>query len=142
MGLARLERQFDDMFERFFRELPMFFRGGTEGGSSWAPALDVIDCKDEVVVRADLPGLEQKDVQLEIQEGSLSLRGERAEEHEEKEGDYYFSERWEGNFNRSVALPPGVDTEHADATFKNGVLEVHLPKTGESKGKKIEIKSS
>ena len=83
-GLSRLERQIDDMFDRFVRDLPMF-NLGQAGSGTWAPALDVIDCKDEVVVRADLPGLEQKDVQVEIENNTLSLHGERAEEHEEKD---------------------------------------------------------
>ena len=140
MGLSRLERQLDDMFDRFFRDLPLF-SWGTEG-RTWAPALDVIVRKNEVVLRADLPGLEQKDVQVEIDNGTLSLRGARTEEHEEKEEDYFCAERWEGNFNRSIALPAGVDTEHVEATFKSGVLEVHLPKKSTPTGKKIEIKPS
>lgn len=140
-GLARLERQIGDMFDRFTRDFPMLSFGRMEGRAG-APALDVIDRKDEVVVRADLPGLEQKDVQVEIEDGTLSLRGERTEEHEEKDEDYYCSERWEGSFNRSITLPPGLDTERAQATFKSGVLEVHLPKAGESQSKKIEIKAS
>jgi HSP20 family protein len=139
--LARLERHIDDMFDRFWRDFPSFSSMSTEG-QTWAPAVDVIDRNDEVVVRADLPGMEQKDVNVEIQDGMLSLRGERTEEREEKDGDYYASERWAGSFYRNIALPPGVDTEHANATFKSGVLEVHLPKTGESKTKQIEIRTS
>jgi HSP20 family protein len=80
------------MFERLMRDFSMLSMGGTES-RMWAPALDVIDRKEELIVRADLPALEQKDVQVEIQEGTLTLRGERAEEHEEKEEDYYCSER-------------------------------------------------
>jgi HSP20 family protein len=132
----------DDMFAQFLRgELPTFSAG--EGESRMvAPAMDVIDRKDELVVRADLPGLEQKDVQVEIRDGKLTLRGERSEEHEEKAEDYYHAERWEGSFYRTLDLPPGVDTDRAEAKFKNGVLEIHLPKSKETKGKKIEIKAS
>jgi HSP20 family protein len=131
----------DDLFDRFLRgDLPGLFDRATESRMV-APALDVIDKKDELVVRADLPGLEQKDVQVEIRDRILTLQGERAEEHEEKSEEYYRAERWEGSFFRSVELPPGVDTERAEAKFKNGVLEIHLPKSKETKGKKIEIKA-
>jgi len=136
-----LERQIGDLFDRFFEDVPMISGTGMKK-RTWTPALDVIDRKDEVVVRADLPGLEQKDVEVEIQDQTLSLRGQRTEERDEREGDYYCSERWAGAFNRSVALPAGVDTEHVNATFKSGVLEVHLPKTGESRGRRIDIQSS
>ena len=139
--LARMEREMGDLFGRFFQD-----RSGpglAERGRAWAPAVDMIDRPDEVVVRADLPGLEQKDVDVTIQEGMLTIRGERKEEREEKkEGqDYYCSERAFGAFVRSMPLPPGVDPEKVKATFKNGILEVHLQKSKESKVKKIEIKA-
>ena len=97
--------------------------GSPNAARAWAPAVDMIDRPDEVVVRADLPGLEQKDVDVTIQEGMLTIRGERKEEREEKkEGlDYYCSERAFGAFVRSMPLPPGVDPEKVKATFKNGV---------------------
>jgi HSP20 family protein len=137
-SLAPLERQINDVFDRFFQDFSSLGGAGVDRGM-WAPALDVVDRKDEVLVRADLPGLEQKDVQVEIADGTLSLHGQRTEEREEKEGDYYCAERWSGSFNRSIPLPAGVDTEHVNATFKSGVLEVHIPKTSEFKGKRIEI---
>jgi HSP20 family protein len=139
--LARMEREMGDLFGRFFQDWPG--AGLAERGRAWAPAVDMIDRPDEVVVRADLPGLEQKDVDVTIQEGMLTIRGERKEEREEKkEGqDYYCSERAFGAFVRSMPLPPGVDPEKVKATFKNGILEVHLQKSKESKGKKIEIKA-
>lgn len=138
-GFNRLERQFDDMFGQFLQDFPTF--AGQAGARIAAPALDVIDRPDEVVVRADLPGLEQKDIHVEIQDGTLSLRGERTEQHVEKQEDYYCAERWEGAFNRSIALPPGVDADHVNAKFKSGVLEVHLPKNKEMKGRRVEIKA-
>ncbi len=137
--LRRVERQMEDMFERFAGDYSSLF--GTEGRAG-APALDVVDRKDEVVVRADLPGLEQKDVQVEVQDSTLLLRGERAGQREEKEGDYYCCERWEGKFARSIPLPSGVDTDKINASFKNGILEIHLPKTKEARGKKIEIRTT
>lgn len=93
-----------------------------------------------MLVRADLPGLEQKDVEVSVEDGMLTIRGERKEEKETKEEDYYCCERWAGTFARSVALPGGIETDKVKASFRNGVLEVHLPKTKEAKAKKIDIK--
>ncbi len=137
--LARMERQMGDVFGRFFQDWP--WAGLTERGRAWVPAVDMIDRPDEVIVRADLPGLEQKDVNVTIQEGVLTVRGERKAEPEEKEEDYYCCERTFGAFARSLSLPPGVDAEKVKATFKNGILEIHLQKSKEAKGKKVEIKA-
>jgi len=135
-SLSRSERQMDDVLDRFFRD---FSTLGTAGDGRWAPAIDLIDKKDEVVVRADLPGLSEKDVDLQVQDHTLFLRGQRAEEREEEDEDYYYAERWEGAFTRSIQLPAGVDTDKVKATYKNGVLEVHIPKTKEAQGRKIDI---
>jgi len=140
-GLARgtfqeLERDMEDVFSRFFRPWPRL-AGEMRG---WAPAVDMVDRKDEIVLRADLPGLDQKDVEMTVEDGTMTIRGERKEDKEAKDDDYYACERWTGAFSRSVALPPGIDAERVRATFRNGVLEVHFPKTKEAKAKKIEIK--
>lgn len=137
--LSQMEREMEDLFGRFFRDWGAFPRWPSEA-RGWTPAVDMIDRKDAVVLRADLPGLEQKDIEVTVDAGVLTLRGERKEEKEVKEEDYYYAERWGGAFARRLALPPGVDAEKIKATFKNGILEVHLPKTKEAKGKKIEIK--
>lgn len=133
---GRMEREMEDLVGTFFRDWPMprFARQ-----AAWAPALDMLDRKDELVLKADLPGLEQKDIEVSVEEGILTIRGERKEEKEVKEEEYYRCERWAGAFARSLALPPGLDADKIKATFKNGVLEVHLPKTKEAKGKKIAI---
>jgi HSP20 family protein len=137
-GLARVQREMEDMFDRFFGDWSWpRWPGAARGGG---PSVDMVDKKDEVLLRADLPGLEQKDIEVHVEEGMLTIRGERKEEKEVKEEEYYFSERWAGSFSRSLALPPGVDSEKVKATFKNGVLEVHLPKTQQAKGKRIEVK--
>lgn len=136
--MARMDREMEDLFGRFFREWPWARGAGEIRG--WAPAVDMMDRKDEVIIRADLPGLEQKDIEVNVGEGALTIRGQRKGDQEVKEENSYYAERWTGSFARSVALPPGVDAEKIRATFKNGVLEVHLPKTKEAKGKKIEVK--
>jgi HSP20 family protein len=135
-ALARLEREMDAMFDRF----PAWPWGDREPG--WAPAVDMVDHDDEIVLRADLPGLDEKDVEVTVQDGTLAIRGERKEEKEEKKQDYYYSERCYGAFARTLALPASVEPEKVKATFKKGVLEVHLPKTKAAKAKKIEIKTA
>ena len=108
----------------------------------WTPAIDVLDRKDEMVLRADLPGLTEKDIEITVQDGNLSLQGQRKEEKETKEEDYYCCERWSGTFSRTLALPPGINADKVNAAFKNGVLEIHLPKTKQAEGKRIEIKAA
>jgi len=127
--LARLEHEMEDMFGR----LPTWPWGERERG--WAPAVDMIDHKDEI-------GLDEKDIEVTVQDGMVIIRGERKEETEEKKEDYYYSERSYGVFARTLPLPAGVEADRVKATFKKGVLEVHLPKAKEATGKKIEIKAA
>ena len=134
--MSRMERGMDELFGRFLRGP----RGEEALGPS--PAIDMVDRKDELVLRADLPGLTEKDIEVTVQDGALTLRGQRKEEQEAKEEDYYCCERWEGSFSRTLTLPQGVNAEKVNASFKNGVLEVHLPKTKEAEGKRIEIKAA
>jgi HSP20 family protein len=135
--LARMEQEMEEALGRPFPTWPSFHRGD---GGTWTPSVDLLDRKEELVLRADLPGLEQKDIEVNVQDGMLTIRGERKEEKEAKEETYYCCERWAGTFTRSIALPPGVDADKVKAGFRNGVLEVHLPKTKEAKAKKIDIK--
>jgi HSP20 family protein len=133
--LARLGRDMEEAFG-----WPAWPWGERETG--WAPAVDMIDRKDEIVLRADLPGLAEKDIEVTVQDGSLTIRGERKEEKEEKKEDYYCCERRYGLFARTLPLPAGVEADKVKATFKNGVLEVSMPKAKEAKGKKIEVKAA
>lgn len=134
--LTRFEREMEDAFGR----LPAWPWGDWERG--WMPAVDMVDHDDEIVLRADLPGLDEKDVEVRVHDHTLTIRGERKEEKEEKKEDYYYSERTYGAFARTLSLPAGVEADRVKATFKKGVLEVHLPKATEAKGKKIEIKAA
>jgi HSP20 family protein len=135
-----MEREMGDMFAPLFHGFP--WRWPLERGRLAGPAIDMFERKGEIVLRADLPGLAEKDVEVSVQDGMLTIRGERKEEREEKEEDYYYCERSAGAFTRSVSLPPGVDADKIKATFKNGVLEVHVPKSKESAAKTIEIKAA
>jgi HSP20 family protein len=133
--LVRMEREMEDMFGQLMPSLK--WAGGERG---WMPAVDMVDAKDEFVVKADLPGIDEKNVEVTVQDGALTIRGHRKEEKEEKKEDYYYSERSYGAFVRTLPLPSGVDADKVKATFKKGVLEIHLPKAKEAKGKTIEIK--
>ncbi|OFV96392.1 MAG: hypothetical protein A3F68_10355 [Acidobacteria bacterium RIFCSPLOWO2_12_FULL_54_10] len=138
--LSRMEKEMEETFDHWFRGWPLHRREAETSG--WAPAVDVVDRKDEVVLRADLPGLTEKDIDLTFEDGNLIIRGERKEEKETKEENFYCSERWFGSFSRTMPLPASVEAEKINATFKEGVLEVHIPKSKEAKGKKIEIKAA
>jgi HSP20 family protein len=113
------------------------FRG--EGVAAWAPSLDVYEDKDTLVVKADLPGIEEKDIDISIQGDVLTLRGERKQEEEVKEKGYHRCERCYGSFQRSFTLPYSVDQSKVKASYKGGVLEVRLPKAEEAKQKRIKI---
>ena len=105
----------------------------------WAPSLDVFEEKESLVVKADLPGMKEDEVDISIQGDMLVLRGERKHESEAKEKGFYRCERVYGTFQRAVALPYPVDQSKAKATYENGVLEIRLPKAEEAKQKKIRI---
>ena len=117
-------------------------RGLQTAGSAWAPQVETFRRGDNLVIRADIPGVKKDDVKLEIEHDMLTISGERREEHEEKRDDYYRSERTYGQFYRAIPLPEGVNTEKCNATFNDGVLEVTLPapKAEERKAKQIQIK--
>jgi HSP20 family protein len=134
--LARLQREMEDAFGRW----PAW--SWDEGERGWAPDVDMIEGKEEIVLRADLPGLDEKDIEVTVQDGTVTIRGARQKETEEKKEDYYYHERSYGAFARTLMLPAGVDADRVKATFKKGVLEVHLPKAKEAKGKKIEVKAA
>ena len=109
------------------------------GGSTWLPALDVWETEDELVLAVDLPGIEEKDISVEVDDGVLTVSGERSRETEEKNDRYYRFERRFGQFSRSVTLPQGIDASGVKAEFENGVLQVHIPKPEERKPTRIQI---
>ncbi len=116
-------------------------RGREEGLRSgmWTPAVDNYESNDSVVVKAELPGVEKDQISVEVKDGILSLRGERKFEKEVKEESYHRIERSYGSFQRSFSLPVSVDQEKVTAQFKNGVLEVTLPKKEQAKPKQIQV---
>jgi HSP20 family protein len=105
----------------------------------WMPAMDLVEKDDAFVLRADLPGLSEDDINIELEDGTLTVSGERKAEHESKNEGYYRVERAFGSFSRSLTLPKGVDPESVTASFDRGVLEVRIPKPEKRKPRRIEI---
>ena len=109
---------------------------------SWSPAVDVFEKDDDLVIRAEVPGVEKDDIDIRIEDGNLVLRGERKREEEITDDNAYRLERSYGGFVRSFRLPKTVDATRIAATCNNGVLEITLPKAEESKPKRIEISAA
>ncbi|MBI2027854.1 MAG: Hsp20/alpha crystallin family protein [Deltaproteobacteria bacterium] len=138
-GAASTVPSLFESFDRLFDGFVWPTQNRTEG--FWSPAIDVKETDKEFVVEADLPGLEEKDVRVELNENSLTVSGERKQEKEEKTEHYYRSERSFGKFTRSMALNTEIKENEVKATFKNGTLRIVLPKAKVSKlhGKIIPI---
>ncbi len=117
-------------------------RGQNEEGEAncWAPVVDISEDNENVKIVSELPGLKQEDVKLSVDEGVLTIKGERKFEHEDKKDNFHRIERCYGNFTRSFTLPSNVKAEDIQASMHNGLLEVTLPKKEEAKPKEIEIK--
>jgi HSP20 family protein len=106
----------------------------------FSPRIDVMQHEDKVVIRADLPGLESKDIRVTCDRGALIIEGERHSERVEQESEMLRVERTHGRFQRVIALPEGADATNADAHFENGVLEITIPAPLKDRGKQIEVK--
>jgi HSP20 family protein len=125
------------LMRRFFEELD---RVGSGIEAGWSPALEVFERDGQLVVRAEVPGLDKDQVKVEVVDDQLVISGEKNRENEERGEGFYRSERSYGSFCRVVALPEGVDPERAVATFNNGVLEITMPAPAHSKPRRIEIR--
>jgi len=145
-----IDRLFDDFHPFDFRlpstrslfghELPSL----RNAGWSVAPAMDLVEKDKEYEITAELPGIDEKNVEIKLSNHTLTIKGEKKEEKEEKDKDYYLSERRYGSFQRSFQVPEGVDADKIDASFTKGVLTVKLPKTAEAQKaeKKITVKAA
>jgi len=144
IGLSRGEREMDRMVDDFFdrRMRPWWPERwlGARGGEIVAPAVDVYEEKDEIVVKAELPGMDKHEIQVNISDSELILKGEKKKEEKIEEENYYRCERSYGAFRRTVELPKDVQADKIKASFKNGILEVRLPKTKEAKTREIKVK--
>jgi len=143
-GVIRWENELDRIFgEIISRTLRPFLDGRRRTPFSFgasSPAMDLYEEKNEVVVKAELPGIESGDVQIKFTNHQMSLKGEKKREGQLKEEDYYFSERSFGPFLRILDLPSNVKVDKARTSFKNGVMEIRLPKIEPAKKREIKIK--
>lgn len=131
--LEEMERRLgQSSLPAMWRRLPMEEMG-------WAPAIEVYEKEDKFVIKAELPGMKEEDIDVSVEGETLTITGERKAESEVKEENYYLCERSYGSFSRAIALPSGVDAKKIGASYEDGVLEVTLPKTAEVKPKKIAV---
>lgn len=136
-----LQREMNDLFDNFFRSFDIALFGSRMG--EFTPRVDVSETDKEIKVSAELPGMDERDIEVTLNKDSLTIKGEKKEEKEDKGKDYYRMERSYGSFSRTIPLPLEVETDRAEATFKKGVLTVTLPKTAKAikETKKIAIKA-
>lgn len=135
-GLTRIQSRMNELFDEAFgrsRTLPVYTT------SVWYPPVDILESRDSYLIRAELPGMKKEDVNLEVQEGTLSLSGERKIDEPASGVEYHRAERVAGKFSRSFNLPQTIKQDGISATFRDGILEVHVPKADEAKPKQITI---
>jgi HSP20 family protein len=132
--LDSLQGDMNRLFDRFFEG-----RAPNSGSRRWIPAMDLVETEDALVLRGDLPGMTEEDVDIEIKDNLLTVSGERKSENEEKGEGFHRVERAFGRFSRSLNLPQGIDPEKVEAKFDNGVLEVRIPKPAEAKPTRVQI---
>jgi HSP20 family protein len=136
--LESFRQEMDTMLERFFGGPPA---GNGGSAKAWAPRVDVEETDKEILVKADLPGVDPKDVEVSVTEDALVLRGEKKEEREEKKKNYHMTERFVGRFYREVPLPAGTEPEKITAASAKGVITVTIPKRPGAQPRKIAVKT-
>src|SRR4051794_38183158 len=139
---STLQNEMNRLFNTVFDTPSPAGNGNGNGNATmrrWMPAMDLVESGDHFVLRADLPGLAEEDVKIELEDQTLTISGERKAEHETREEGYYRVERAFGAFSRSLQLPKGIDPEGVTARFDRGVLEVSIPKPEERKPRRITI---
>jgi HSP20 family protein len=134
-----LQQELNRLFGTFFDPYPAIVTGGNGASRRWIPAFDLVEDDKHYVLRADLPGLSEQDVKVELEDSVLTISGERKSEHEDRKEGYHRIERSSGAFSRSLTLPDGVDPATIEASFDKGVLEVKIPKPEQRKPHRVEI---
>jgi HSP20 family protein len=135
--MESLQNEMNRLFDISLGRWPSRSNGLMEG--AWSPSVDVFESKDNVMVKADIPGLDKEDIDISVHGDTLTIKGEKKEEKESKDKGLVKTERFYGSFNRSLTLPSEVDAAKVKASYNNGVLELTLPKKEESKPKQIKI---
>ncbi len=136
--IQTMQNEMNRLFNTFF-DAPSPGNGGQAVARRWIPAMDVVETDDSFVLRADLPGMSEQDVNIELEDNVLTISGERKAEHERNGEGYYRVERAWGAFSRSLTLPEGVEADAVKASFDTGVLEVRIPKPEQQKPRKVQI---
>ena len=132
-----LRHQMNHLFDDVFRPV---VRGDSRVSTwNWNPTVDIYDNDENIVIKAELPGIEKKDIVIDVKDGVLTLKGERSFDNEVKEKKYYCRERTFGKFERVFRLPAKVDPEKISADYKDGVLKIEIPKPEEQKPKQITV---
>jgi HSP20 family protein len=138
-GLNRIQSRINDLFDDAFGHSRAYPRSAT---GVWFPPVDILESKDSYLIRAELPGMKREDFNLEVHDGSLMLSGERKFEEAANGVEYHRVERVSGKFSRSFYLPQTVKSDAIKATYRDGILEIHVPKAEEAKPKQIAISVS
>ncbi|MBU1044029.1 MAG: Hsp20/alpha crystallin family protein [Candidatus Omnitrophica bacterium] len=135
--LENLQREMNRLFDFSFANNP--FGETTLLGSQWSPSIDIHESKDNLLVKADLPGLTKDEIEISVQDNNLIIKGEKKKENEVQEENYYKTERFYGSFYRTIQLPSEVDENKVNAQYKDGVLSLTLPKKENAKPKQIRV---
>ncbi|MCX7927705.1 MAG: Hsp20/alpha crystallin family protein [Candidatus Omnitrophica bacterium] len=135
--LERIQREMNRLFNLTLAQETSRHVGLLDG--AWIPAIDIYDSKDNLLVKADIPGLTKDDIEVTVQGDTLFIKGEKKQDKDIKEKDYIRTERFYGAFQRAIRLPVEVQADKVEATYKNGVLEVVLPKSEKAKPKQIKL---
>ena len=135
-------RQMEDVFDRYSKALSWPRLGGQEimTGGDWAPRVDISETEKEFTIKAEIPDVKKDEVKISVDNGVLSIQGERKQEKEEKGKKFHRVERYYGSFTRSFTLPDNVDETKIEASFKDGMLNIQIPKSEKSKPKAIDVK--
>jgi len=139
-----LQREMNSLFDNFFRGFDLAPRGFAAGGvGMFTPSIDVKENEKEFIIKAELPGVEEKDIDVTVTNDSVTIKGEKKEEKEDKDKNYYYMERSYGSFSRVIPLKAEIESNKADARFKNGILDIKIPKnqSAKAKGTKVSIKT-
>lgn len=133
--LASMRREMERLWDRFFSETPL----ANPFLEEWQPKADITETKDAIVVKAELPGMEPKDIDVTISGDILTIKGEKEKEEEKKDEKYHYTERYRGSFERSFRIPAEIQEDKIEASFDKGILTVTLTKTAEAKTKEIKV---
>jgi HSP20 family protein len=139
-----LQKEMNNLFDNFFRGFDVSPRGFAASGiGGFVPSVDVKENEKEFVIKAELPGVEEKNIEVMVTNDSVTIKGEKKEEKEDKDKNYYYMERAYGSFSRVIPLEAEIESDKAEASFKNGILDIKIPRnqTAKAKGTKVPIKT-